>query len=238
MAVPGAGPARLGLRHAVRPADRADRRSRASRLRGRGVRRRGRRPSTLPTPRSAWTGWRVAEAKRADHRLPGGAGHRASGTVNFRLRDWLRRRQRFWGAPIPIIHCPACGEVPVPDDQLPVELPDLRGADLKPKGVSPLAAADGLGRRRLPEVRRPGEAGHRHDGHLRRLVLVLPALLLAGRRHRGPFDAEAVDALDAGRPVRRRRRARDPAPAVRAVLHQGAARHGHGRLRRAVHARC
>jgi leucyl-tRNA synthetase len=65
-----------------------------------------------------------------------------TGTVNFRLRDWLLSRQRYWGAPIPIIHCQACGEVPVPEDQLPVELPDLKGSDLKPKGVSPLAAAE------------------------------------------------------------------------------------------------
>jgi leucyl-tRNA synthetase len=67
---------------------------------------------------------------------------RGKGSVNFRLRDWLLSRQRFWGCPIPIVHCATCGEVPVPDEQLPVVLPDLRGSDLKPKGTSPLAAAE------------------------------------------------------------------------------------------------
>ncbi|ADG83346.1 leucine--tRNA ligase [Thermincola potens] len=59
------------------------------------------------------------------------------GTVNFRLRDWLISRQRYWGAPIPIIYCDKCGTVPVPEEQLPVMLPD--DVEFKPTGQSPLA---------------------------------------------------------------------------------------------------
>ena len=86
-------------------------------------------------------GMEIDEAKRTiiDHLEKRGSGN---GAVNYRLRDWLLSRQRFWGCPIPVVHCGACGEVDVPEDQLPVVLPELKGADLKPKGVSPLAAAE------------------------------------------------------------------------------------------------
>jgi leucyl-tRNA synthetase len=65
---------------------------------------------------------------------------RGEPAVNFRLRDWLVSRQRYWGAPIPVVYCDECGMVPVPEEQLPVELPEVE--DYAPQGKSPLAAAE------------------------------------------------------------------------------------------------
>ena len=79
----------------------------------------------------------------------------ASSKISYRLRDWLISRQRYWGCPIPIVHCPDCGAVPVPRDQLPVVLP--RGIDLSGKGGSPLSQQEDWVNVPCPNCGKPGK---------------------------------------------------------------------------------
>ena len=125
-----------------------------------------------------YTGLPSEDARRemARHAEREGFGKAA---VTFRIKDWGVSRQRYWGTPIPVIHCPNDGVVPVPDDQLPVLLPQPD----RDHRQRPLAArrSAGVRQRDVPEVRRPRAPRDRHHGHLRRFQLVLLPLLRSRR---------------------------------------------------------
>ncbi len=177
-------------------------------------------------------GLATAEAKKAViHDLEArGAG---KGAVSYRLRDWVFSRQRYWGEPIPLVHCDKDGVVAVPESQLPVRLPDVESYAPTGTGESPLAGIESFVNTTCPKC----------GGPARRETNTMPQW--AGScwyylRYLSPKDdARAVrpdgrEGMDVRRPVRGRRRARRAAPAVRALLAQVPVRPGPGAHRRAV----
>ena len=137
------------------------------------------------------TGLPKAEAIAKATELVEAAGT-GEGKVIYRLRDWLLSRQRFWGTPIPVIHCEDCGEVLVPEEQLPVLLPDnLRGEQLAPKGQSPLAAADDWAMVPCPKC---GKSARRDSDTMDTFVDSSWYFLryVSPRYADGPFDPQAI----------------------------------------------
>ncbi len=168
-----------------------------------------------------WSGLPSEEARRqmAAYAEEHGFGKAA---ITFRIKDWGISRQRYWGTPIPVIHCPQCGVVPVPEDQLPVLLPDR--IEITGTGRSPLENVPEFVNVACPQCGGAGTPRDRHHGHVHRFVLVFLPLLRSAQQP-DALRSRQDRLLVRDRPVHRRRGARHSAPDLFALLHQDDARH-------------
>ena len=232
---PGPRRARLRLRRRVRPADPAGRRA---------TRRRRRRARSTDAylahaadevlvNSGPYDGHAGRRGRPGDRREAGRARGKAKATVTYRLRDWLISRQRYWGTPIPVIYCERDGIVPVPEEELPVRLPDT--VDYRGSGENPLARDEAFLNVTCPKC----------GGPARRETDTMDTFIdsswywfryLSPEKSGGPIDRALVDAWTPVDAVHGRRRARRHAPAVRPRVHEDDARHRARRPGRAVHA--
>ena len=195
-----------------------------------------------------------AKQKITDALESAGKGRRQ---VNYHLRDWLVSRQRYWGAPIPIIYCEDCGELPVPEKDLPVLLPD--DVDFRPTGESPLVRSKSFHDVKCPNC---GHTARRESDtmdtfvdsswyFLRYCDPKNAAAFASGETIPARHTCDGADvspalaiedmpqgivrlALIMDDPDAPRGRARRPASSLRPLLHQGAVRRGPSEVRRAV----